>query len=175
MTPALHSPRPAAPDRGLVSKDTTITVHRPVRLLAGALTATTAAAVTTPEPTSAVADWEAASRYVTDFRADRIHPRAQGLSVYARLVRLAVDRATGVRTVTAQPGQTLSGIAVAYAVPGGWSALAAYNGITDPGRISVGQVLRLPAATTTALSTYTVTAGTRSPAPPVCRSLSCPA
>ncbi|WP_202900224.1 hypothetical protein [Micrococcus luteus] len=44
----------------------------------------------------AVTDWEAASRYVTDFRADRIHPRAQGLSVDAQLVRLAADRATGV-------------------------------------------------------------------------------
>lgn len=47
-------------------------------------------------------------------------------------MRLAADRATGARTVTVQAGQTLSGIAVAYAVPGGWSALAAYNGITDP-------------------------------------------
>lgn len=55
----------------------------------------------------AVTDWEAASRYVTDFRADRIHPRAQGLSVDAQLVRLAV----------------------AYAVPGGWSAISRATGV----------------------------------------------
>ncbi|MCV7510965.1 LysM peptidoglycan-binding domain-containing protein [Micrococcus luteus] len=77
----------------------------------------------------AVADWEAASRYVTDFRADRIHPRAQGLSVDAQLVRLAVGRATGGLTVTVQAGQTLSGIAVAYAVPGGWSAISRATGV----------------------------------------------
>lgn len=57
-------------------------------------------------------------------------PRAQGLmSVYARLVRLAVDLATGVRAVTVQAGQTLSGIAVAYAVPVGWSAIARATGV----------------------------------------------
>jgi len=69
-------------------------------------------------------------------------------------VRLAVDRATGVRTVTVQAGQTLSGIAVAYAVPGGWSAISratgvplaqlpSLNGATLSTVLHPGQVLRI--------------------------------
>lgn len=40
-----------------------------------------------------VADWEVSSAYATDFQPDRIHPRAQGASIYARTLRLAVDEA----------------------------------------------------------------------------------
>ena len=112
-----------------------------------------------------VADWKRASAYVTDFREDRIHPRGQGASVYARLVRLAVDtapvlRSTTPRTVTVQAGDTLSLIATRYGVTGGWQALATLNKISDPYVIRIGQTLLLPAtSTTTTPATYTVLPG----------------
>lgn len=61
------------------------------------------------------------------------------------------------RTHTVQPGDTLQSIASRYNVP--LEVLAALNGIIDPNRIRVGQVLRIPAATTTAPRTHTVQHG----------------
>ena len=58
-----------------------------------------------------------------------------------------------------QPGNTLSGIAAALAVPGGWPALYAANRKAigpDPGLIHVGTILRVPGA---APARYTVGAG----------------
>ena len=54
-----------------------------------------------------VADWEAASAYATDFQPDKIHPRAQGASIYARNLRLAVDEAAAKTAVeTTKPAPT---------------------------------------------------------------------
>ncbi len=46
-------------------------------------------------------------------------------------------------TYTVKRGDTLSHIASRYHVAGGYRALAAHNGISNPNAISVGQVLRL--------------------------------
>ena len=59
-----------------------------------------------------------------------------------------------------QPGDTLSGIAAALAIPGGWPALYAANRRAigpDPGLIRPGAVLTLPGPT--APARYTITAG----------------
>lgn len=136
-----------------------------------------------------VADWEAASAYATDFQPDKIHPRAQGASIYARNLRLAVDEAaaktavetpkpapskpapaptpskpapaptTGTSTVTVRSGDNLSIIASRYKVPGGWSAIASLNKLSSPYTIYTGQVLKLP----TSSSSGTTTPGTKAP------------
>ena len=65
-----------------------------------------------------------------------------------------------VGTYVVQPGDTLSGIATALGVRGGWPALYAANRAAvgpDPGLISPGTVLTLPAPT--APARYTVAAG----------------
>ena len=48
----------------------------------------------------------------------------------------------GAREYTIQPGDSLSGIAFKHQVSS--SALAEANGITNPNRIRVGQVLKIP-------------------------------
>lgn len=130
-----------------------------------------------------VADWEASSAYVTDFQPDRIHPRAQGASIYARTLRLAVDKAaakaaptpkpaptqpapkpvqtptTGTSTVTVRSGDNLSAIATRYKVPGGWPAIASLNKISNPYTIYIGQALKLP----TGSSAGTTTPVTKAP------------
>jgi nucleoid-associated protein YgaU len=57
----------------------------------------------------------------------------------------AAPAASG-ETYTVKRGDTLSTIARAQGVDGGWQALYAANGdrLSDPNRISVGQVLQLP-------------------------------
>jgi lysozyme len=50
---------------------------------------------------------------------------------------------TGNGTYTVQKGDTLSGIAAKLNYPGGWQALAAANGITNPNVIFPGQVLKV--------------------------------
>lgn len=127
-----------------------------------------------------VADWEAASAYATDFQPDKIHPRAQGASIYARNLRLAVDEAaaktavetpkpapskpapaptTSTSTVTVRSGDNLSIIASRYKVPGGWSAIASLNKLSSPYTIYTGQVLKLP----TGSSSGTTTPVTKAP------------
>lgn len=59
-------------------------------------------------------------------------------------------------------GDTLSGIAARFHISGGYSALAKLNGIADPNKIFVGQVLRISGTTTAPVSTaayYTVRSG----------------
>lgn len=46
------------------------------------------------------------------------------------------------RTYTVKPGDTLSEIAQQYGMP--WRELASYNKITDPTRLQIGTVLRIP-------------------------------
>ena len=73
-------------------------------------------------------------------------------------------------TYTVKAGDTLSGIAAKYGTT--YQALAAYNGISDPNRINVGQVIKIPQSGTTGTTggtsggsstasgtTYTVKAG----------------
>jgi LysM repeat protein len=47
-------------------------------------------------------------------------------------------------TYTVKRGDTLSAIARRYRVKGGWKALAQLNGLSNPNKLKVGQVLRLP-------------------------------
>lgn len=49
---------------------------------------------------------------------------------------------------TIKSGDTLSKIATKFNVAGGYKALAAFNNIADPNRISVGQKIRIPGTTT---------------------------
>lgn len=62
----------------------------------------------------------------------RLSPRPEG------------ESATPTRAYTVVRGDTLSAIALRFRVPGGYRALARDNGIPDPDRIFVGQVLRVP-------------------------------
>jgi len=65
-------------------------------------------------------------------------------------------------TYVVKAGDTLSGIAGEFHVAGGYQALAALNGIADPGEIKVGEVIKLPGAASAApvakpaARTYTV-------------------
>lgn len=63
---------------------------------------------------------------------------------------------------TVKAGDTLSGIATKYNVKGGYQALAAYNGIKDPSKISVGQKIKIPSDSnnTTATTTKVYPKGT---------------
>ena len=73
---------------------------------------------------------------------------------------LAVITAPPATQYVIQPGDTLSGIAVALAVPGGWPALYAANHRAigrDPGLIRPGTVLTVPGRA--ARARYTVAAG----------------
>jgi resuscitation-promoting factor RpfA len=72
-------------------------------------------------------------------------PEAGAAPVAARLVAPA-PAAAGGGTYTVQAGDTLGRIAAAQGVAGGWQALYAANDdqLSDPNRISVGQVLQLP-------------------------------
>jgi resuscitation-promoting factor RpfA len=59
--------------------------------------------------------------------------------------KVAAAPAAGGRTVVVKSGDTLSRIAAANGVGGGWEALRAANpGLGNPNRISVGAVLHLP-------------------------------
>ena len=51
-------------------------------------------------------------------------------------------------TYVVKSGDTLSGIADRYKVSGGYQALAKYNGITNPNKISVGQKIQIPDSST---------------------------
>jgi len=71
--------------------------------------------------------------------------------------------ASGGQTYTVRSGDTLSSIAAKYGTT--YQALASYNGIADPNRISVGQVIRIPGSTSgssgsaSGSRTYTVRQG----------------
>lgn len=47
-------------------------------------------------------------------------------------------------TYVVKSGDTLSAIAAKYSVKGGYQALASYNGISNPNRLSVGQKIQIP-------------------------------
>lgn len=61
---------------------------------------------------------------------------------------------TAEQTYTVKKGDTLSKIAAKYGTT--YQKLASYNGIADPNKISVGQVIKIPG---TGTKTYTVKAG----------------
>ena len=66
--------------------------------------------------------------------------------------------ASNAKTYTVKSGDTLSGIAAKYGTT--YQALAALNGIADPNRINVGQVLRISGGSSNnSVPTYTVKSG----------------
>lgn len=60
-------------------------------------------------------------------------------------------------TYTVKPGDTLSGIAQKYGT--NYQTLAAINGISDPNKIYVGQVIKVPGGSAAPTKTYTVKSG----------------
>lgn len=61
-------------------------------------------------------------------------------------------------TYTVKSGDTLSGIASKYNTT--YQVLANYNGISNPDKISVGQVIKIPSSNTTSnIEYYTVKSG----------------
>jgi LysM repeat protein len=78
----------------------------------------------------------------------------------ARPAAVAAARPPAPARYAVQPGDTLSGIAARFAVPGGWPAVYRANRPVigpDPGRLPAGTVLVLPGVT--APARYTVAAG----------------
>jgi resuscitation-promoting factor RpfA len=69
-----------------------------------------------------------------------------GAAAFAVAPLVAPAPAAGGGTYTVQTGDTLGRIAAAQGVAGGWQALYAANDdqLSDPNRVSVGQVLQLP-------------------------------
>src|SRR5215469_9467730 len=86
--------------------------------------------------------------------------RSRGtLATAARPARRPAQAGPAAGRYQIQPGNTLSGIAAALAVPGGWPALYAANRKVigpDPGLVRAGAILRVPGA---APARYTVGAG----------------
>ena len=76
----------------------------------------------------------------------RVLAAAIVLAVVGLIVLSASARVEAATTHVVQPGETLYRIALRYGVTVG--ALAAYNGLSDPTRIRVGQILRIPTAGT---------------------------
>lgn len=72
----------------------------------------------------------------------RVLAAAIVLAAVGLVVLGASARAEAATTHVVQPGETLYRIALRYGITVG--ALAAYNGLSDPTRIHVGQVLRIP-------------------------------
>jgi LysM repeat protein len=93
------------------------------------------------------------------------HPEAAVANAIARPIarpraRASTSAQAGTRSYVVQPGDTLSGIASALAIPGGWPAVYAANrGVIgpDPGLIRPGTVLALPGGG--AATRFTVRAG----------------
>jgi nucleoid-associated protein YgaU len=73
-------------------------------------------------------------------------PEAGAAAVAVVSLVAPAPAAAGGGTYTVQAGDTLGRIAAAQGVAGGWQALYAANDdqLSDPNRISVGQVLQLP-------------------------------
>lgn len=64
------------------------------------------------------------------------------IALVLMLLFIGISSADEVRTYTVRPGDTLSEIALQYGLP--WRELASYNKITDPTRLQIGTVLRIP-------------------------------
>lgn len=75
------------------------------------------------------------------------------LSAAALFVSAVPAQAADATTYVVQPGETLYRIAHRFGIS--VSALAAYNHITDPTHLSIGQVLRIPATGTKAVQSQT--------------------
>ncbi len=68
----------------------------------------------------------------------RLSPRDEGEN------RASAPAGPGFQAYTIVRGDSLSAIARRFNVPGGYPALARHNGISDPNRILVGQILQVP-------------------------------
>lgn len=64
------------------------------------------------------------------------------LALAAVILLIGISSADDTRTYTVKPGDTLSEIALEYGLS--WRELASYNKISDPTRMQVGTVLRIP-------------------------------
>jgi LysM repeat protein len=140
----IGSLRPAQANTRIASSTGTTSTTRTISTTRPTTTITTQATLTS---TSAGAPTAAGAETAT--RADTV----AGAGTVPRAV-------PGTASYVAQPGDTLSGIATALGIPGGWPALYAANRRAvgpDPGLIRPGAVLVLPGRA--APARYTVAAG----------------
>jgi LysM repeat protein len=93
-----------------------------------------------------VGAWPTCGRHLDDATGERQrHRGARGEAPAAAAPAAEPEAAPGKRTYRVQPGDTLSSIASAKGVDGGWEGLLALNSdqISDPDTIRVGQELVL--------------------------------
>jgi len=101
---------------------------------------------------------------------DEVRNTVRGMSYEQGRLQLSPRRegesGGATQSYTVVRGDTLSGIARRFRVPGGYPALARRNGIPDPNRIQVGQVLQIPvpAATTPEINATAPAATATAPA-----------
>jgi LysM repeat protein len=149
--------RPAPANTRIASSTSNITSNTTQVTLTRALT-TTSASASTGTPVAIPTVRPAATAASATVARPAARPGAR--TAAAAEARTATRPAPRIRDYVVRPGDTLSGIAAALGIPGGWPALYAANRRTvgpNPGLIRSGAVLALPGRAGSA--GYTVAVG----------------